>query len=119
MSLQSFWSQYWPLVLIVAWFVYKIWAARRVRAKLPELRRSGAVLVDVRSAQEFASAHAPGTINIPLPELSVRRDEIPKNVPVVLCCASGSRSGMARMLLRWHGFKLVYNIGAWGYLVED
>ncbi len=119
MSLQSFWSQYWPLVLIVAWFAYKLWASRRVRTMLPALRQAGAVLVDVRSAGEFASAHAPGTVNIPLSDLGARVSEIPKDVPVVVCCASGSRSGMAKILLRRHGYKRVYNIGAWGNLVDD
>ena len=119
MSLQSFWSQYWPLVLIVAWFVYKLWASHRVRGKLPALRQAGAVLVDVRSESEFASAHAPGSVNIPLSDLSARLSQIPGDVPVVLCCAGGSRSGMASLLLRRHGFKQIYNVGAWGNLVDD
>jgi rhodanese-related sulfurtransferase len=32
---------------------------------------------------------------------------------VVLGCASGTRSGMAKMLLRKNGFEQVHNIGTW------
>jgi rhodanese-related sulfurtransferase len=60
--------------------------------------------VDVRSAGEYASGHAPGTLNIPLQELSSRLAEIPKSSPVVVGCASGSRSGMAKLLLKKNGY---------------
>jgi rhodanese-related sulfurtransferase len=39
--------------------------------------------------------------------------EIPRGAPVVVGCASGTRSGMAKMLLRKHGYTQVHNIGAW------
>ncbi|MDP3700898.1 MAG: rhodanese-like domain-containing protein [Hylemonella sp.] len=104
-------KQYWPF--LVLWFGYKWWNARRGIAKLPELIKSGATLVDVRSAAEFASGNAPGTINIPLQELGSRLAEIPRTVPVVLCCASGTRSGMAKMMLKTKGYQNVFNIGTW------
>jgi rhodanese-related sulfurtransferase len=95
------------------WFAYKWWNSKRVIAMLPELRKSGATFVDVRSAGEFASGNAPGTINIPLQELGSRLSEIPKSLPVVLCCASGTRSGMAKLLLKKNGYPQVHNIGTW------
>jgi rhodanese-related sulfurtransferase len=67
----------------------------------------------VRTAAEFAAASAPGTLNIPLQELGSRLCEIPRDKPVVLACASGTRSGMARMVLRKSGYQQVYNIGTW------
>jgi rhodanese-related sulfurtransferase len=106
-------QQYWPLALLAAWFGHKWWRARRVVALLPSLRQQGAVLLDVRSAAEFASGNAPGTRNIPLSELNARLGEVPRNVPVVVCCASGTRSGMAAMLLKKNGFAPVYNAGSW------
>jgi len=84
--------------------------------QLPELRAGGAIFVDVRSQAEFASVNAPGTINIPLPELSSRLDELQKDRDIVLCCASGSRSGMARLILKTKGFKKVHNVGKWSNL---
>jgi rhodanese-related sulfurtransferase len=84
---------------------------------LPELRKNGALFVDVRSAAEYASSNAPGTVNIPLPELGNRLGEIPKTAPVVLCCASGTRSGMASLVLKKNGYQQVYNVGTWGKLL--
>jgi phage shock protein E len=106
-------KQYWPFMALGLWLAYKWWNSKRVLAMLPELRKNGAVLVDVRSAEEFASGNAMGTINIPLQELGSRLGEIPKTSPVVLCCASGSRSGLAKMMLKRKGYQNVYNIGAW------
>ena len=113
MDLPDFFKQYWPFLALALWFAYKWWNSRRVVAMLPELRKKGALWVDVRSAAEFASANAPGTINIPLPELGSRLGEIPKSSPVVVCCASGTRSGMAKLLLKKNGYRDVHNIGAW------
>lgn len=113
MNLQDFFQQYWPFLALVFWFAYKWWNSKRIVAMLPELKKSGAMLIDVRSAGEFASANAPGTINIPLPELGSRLAEIPKTAPVVLCCASGTRSGMAKLLLKKNGYPQVHNIGTW------
>ena len=106
-------NSYWPLGLISLWFLYKWWNSKKIIAMLPNLKKQGAVFIDVRSQSEFAAANAPGTINIPLQELNIRLNEIPKTFPVVLCCASGTRSGMAKMVLKRSGFKQVYNIGTW------
>jgi rhodanese-related sulfurtransferase len=109
----DFVKQYWPLMALAAWFGYKWWNSRRIVAMLPELRKAGAVLVDVRSPEEFASASAPGTINIPLQALASRLGEISRTSPVVLACASGTRSAMAKRLLLKNGYAQVYNIGSW------
>jgi rhodanese-related sulfurtransferase len=49
--------------------------------------------------------------------LGNRLAEIPKTAPVVLCCASGTRSGMASLVLKKNGYKQVYNVGTWGKLL--
>ncbi|MDE2607118.1 MAG: rhodanese-like domain-containing protein [Burkholderiales bacterium] len=118
MDIQAFLRDYWPLLLLGAWFGYKWWRARKVAGMLPELKQAGAVLIDVRSPAEFAQGNAPGTVNIPLQELGSRLHEIPKAYPVVVGCASGTRSGMAAMLLKRHGYAAVYNIGAWSNFLK-
>ncbi|MDQ6992981.1 MAG: rhodanese-like domain-containing protein [Mariprofundus sp.] len=74
-------------------------------------------LVDVRSAGEWAGAHAPDAVHIPLGEINTRKDEIPDHKPVVVICASGNRSAMAATALAKAGLKPVYNfsggMGAW------
>lgn len=118
MNLQVFFEQYWPILALCLWFGYKWWNSKRVLAMLPDLKKEGAMLVDVRSAAEFSSASAPGTVNIPLQELGSRLAEIPKSAPVVLCCASGTRSGMAKMMLKKNGYPRVYNIGTWNKFLQ-
>lgn len=117
MDFASFFQQYWPLMALALWFGYKWWNARKVKAMLPSLMQNGAVLVDVRSAAEFAGGNAPGSVNIPLGELGSRLHEIPSSAPVVLCCASGTRSGMAKRMLKKNGYQQVFNIGKWSNLL--
>jgi phage shock protein E len=113
MDFLGLFEKYWPVVALGLWFAYKWWSSKRVIAMLPELKKNGATLIDVRSAGEFANGNAPGTINIPLQELGSRLGEIPKSSPVVLCCASGTRSGMAKLILKKNGYQNVHNIGTW------
>lgn len=118
MSFLDLFEKYWPFMALGLWFAYKWWNSKRVVAMLPEFKKNGAIFVDVRSAGEFASGNATGTINIPLQELGSRLREIPKSAPVVLCCASGTRSGMAKLLLRKKGYLKVHNIGTWSNLLS-
>jgi rhodanese-related sulfurtransferase len=109
-------EQYWPLVCLVLWFSYKWWATKQVVRMIPELRKNGALFIDVRSVAEGTSGRAPGSINIPLPELSARMGELPKDSDIVLCCASGSRSDMAKLLLKTKGFDKFHKAGNRGNL---
>jgi rhodanese-related sulfurtransferase len=70
-------------------------------------------IVDVRSPGEFMGGHVKGSINIPLQEITKRIDELKKlKQPLVLCCASGNRSGQAFEYLAQHGIEC-YNGGSW------
>lgn len=74
--------------------------------------KAGAVVVDVRSVDEYQDEHFPKSLNIPVNELSGRAGEIgPKDKPVVLYCASGSRSAMGTRILKSLGFTDVVNAG--------
>lgn len=70
----------------------------------------GALLLDVRSPQEFSGGHIEGAINIPVHQLAERIDEIP-NAPIVLYCRSGQRSGRAAALLTGAGRDSVHDLG--------
>jgi rhodanese-related sulfurtransferase len=78
------------------------------------LVRSGAILVDVRSREEYGAGHVPGAINLPVQELPQRMSELPRDKPLVLYCRSGHRSGRATELLRQAGYGGVHNLGAMG-----
>jgi rhodanese-related sulfurtransferase len=74
---------------------------------------SGAVLIDVRTPEEFAAGHARGSRNIPLQRIDSAVGELKKlGKPVVLVCASGNRSGRATAFLRQQGIE-AYNSGSW------
>ncbi len=118
MNFGNYFEQYWPFLGLAIWVAYKWWNSKRVIDMLPSLKKNGALLVDVRTAAEFANANAPGTINIPLQELGERLNELPKSSTVVLCCASGTRSGMAKLLLMKNGYKEVLNIGTWSNFLK-
>ena len=71
-------------------------------------------IVDERSPAEFAGGHVEGSINIPLDQVKDRLDEFKKmSTPLVLCCASGGRSGMATDFLTSEGLTDLYNGGGW------
>ena len=74
--------------------------------------KEGASIIDVRSPEEFRSGHVKGSVNIPLDKLQGQLGRINKNKPVITCCRSGARSGMASDLLKRNGFEC-YNGGPW------
>lgn len=75
---------------------------------------SKATIIDVRSPGEFSMGRVEGSTNIPLDEVPDRIDEF-KSIEgdIVLCCASGNRSGQATMFLQQNGMTNVYNGGGW------
>jgi len=74
--------------------------------------RAGALLVDVRTPDEFLDGSYDGAVNIPLPSLLARQAELgPKDRPIVLFCATGARSGAGARLLKQAGFTDVLNAG--------
>ncbi len=74
--------------------------------------KAGARVIDVRSTAEFKDGAYPGAINIPLPMLPLRMNELePKTTPIVLYCASGARSAQGARLLKQAGFTDVTNAG--------
>ena len=78
-----------------------------VRRGLPSLIAQGGVVVDVRSPTEFATGSGKNSINLPLDTLEKTADKLDREKPVILCCASGTRSGMAVSILKRKGFHKV------------
>ena len=61
-------------------------------------------IIDVRTPAEFMGGHVAGSINIPLQEVQGRLQEIKAmEQPILLCCASGARSGSAASFLKSAG----------------
>lgn len=102
----------------IGFFVLKWSRFLKIRRALPHYLDRGAQLVDVRSEQEFSSGHLQGSINIPLSSLSRSADQLDSSRPVILCCASGTRSGIGVAILKKQGFQEVLNGGPWLNLLE-
>jgi len=77
------------------------------------LKEKKGTIVDVRTVEEYRSGNAEGSINIPLQELESRTEELKRlKQPLVLCCASGNRSGKAKQFLKQQGIECC-NGGSW------
>jgi phage shock protein E len=77
---------------------------------------NGALVIDVRTPQEFSAGHVKGSRNIPLNMLQNSIEEIKKSgKPVITVCQSGMRSGSAKSFLQSRGI-IVINGGSWSGL---
>lgn len=80
---------------------------------IAQMIKSGEVtIVDVRSPGEFMGGHVAGSVNIPLQEIPRRIEEFKEMGHVILCCASGNRSGQATAFLKQQGINCE-NGGSW------
>lgn len=81
-------------------------------ADAKKLVTDGALLLDVRTVEEFKEGHVDGAKNVPVAELEKRLAEVgDKNRPVVVYCRSGRRSETAKGILLKAGWKRVENLG--------
>ncbi len=99
--------------LALAWqFLAKNSAAINPAEATLLINREDAQVVDVREADEFAGGHLPEARNIPAGKLADRVGEIEKfkDRPLILCCASGIRSGKACEQLKKAGFTRLYSL---------
>ncbi len=83
------------------------------KVDLAALIVAGAKIVDVRSPQEYKTGHVKGSVNIPLDRIRNEVASLKKaGKPIILCCASGMRSGNATSILEGEGLE-AYNGGPW------
>ena len=71
------------------------------------------LIIDVRTAEEFAAGHFPGAINIPHEDIiqGIEAHNVGKDQTVLLYCRSGNRSGQAEVRLQSEGFSGAKNVG--------
>jgi glyoxylase-like metal-dependent hydrolase (beta-lactamase superfamily II)/rhodanese-related sulfurtransferase len=65
---------------------------------------SGAIVLDVREADEYDQGHLPGAIHIPQADLALFLDQLEKTKPYLIACAAGIRSLRATHYLAWAGY---------------
>jgi phage shock protein E len=88
------------LIVFFAWKWFKGW---KIKRRLPLLIQAG---------------DASGSINLPLASIQEGAKHLDRSKPVVLCCASGTRSAMAARILKKSGFEVVINGGSWRNLIQ-
>ncbi|MEQ1566877.1 MAG: rhodanese-like domain-containing protein [Myxococcota bacterium] len=72
----------------------------------------GAVVLDVRTPEEYAGGHVKGAKNIAVQVLAQRLGEVgPKDKPVIVYCRSGARSAAAANMLKAAGYTEVLDVG--------
>lgn len=109
----------WTLLLLIAGIIavaFALKAAPKLSvAAAREHLKNGAVLVDVRTVEEFKARHLTNAINIPLNNLKATLpDRVPdKSQTVLLHCRSGRRSAIAERQLRTLGYTNAINIGSY------
>lgn len=74
--------------------------------------KTAPVILDVRSAEEFAAGHIPGAVNIPHTELAQRLPSMAlrPGQEIVVHCESGRRAGLAATVLREAGYTKLRNL---------
>ncbi len=89
-----------------------VFHADQLRQPLPD----DVVLLDVRTAPEFAAGTIPGSLHIPLHELRDRLNELPKDKRIVVFCKVGFRGYLATRILLQRGFRAAnLSGGYWTY----
>lgn len=79
---------------------------------------AGAPVVDVRTSEEYAVGHVAGArnVNVLASDFRERVDDLDRDQPVYVYCASGHRSGRAAKVMEDMGFQRVVNAGGFGGL---
>ncbi|MEH6650186.1 MAG: rhodanese-like domain-containing protein [Motiliproteus sp.] len=85
-----------------------------------QLIEQNALVIDVRTTEEYANAHLPGALHIPYQEIAARfaQLEIRKDREVVLYCRSGNRSGIAYKILIEQDYTQLHNGGGLNALLQ-
>jgi phage shock protein E len=82
--------------------------------KIKSALKRGAIVIDVRTGIEYDRGHVPDAFNIPVDRVKASAERLKAaNLPIVVCCQSGSRSSVAVQQLKAMGVKEVYNGGSW------
>ena len=83
-------------------------------AQKEELMGEGAVLIDVRSPQEYSEGHLDNSINLTVDTIGINIETLvtDKKTKIIVYCRSGNRSATAAQTLINLGYKNVYDLGA-------
>ena len=84
-----------------------------INKELESIIVNGALIIDVRTHEEYKEGHINGSLNVPLNDIEKAMSWLIKDVPTIVVCASGGRSAQAKDILDANGYTKVYNGGSW------
>jgi len=102
-------------IALLVWVAAACSSARRTAASERAVDSRAAMVIDVRTPQEFASGHVRGAINVPVDQVQSRIKEVAKSkdTPLMVHCQSGGRSARAAAALREMGYTNVKDLGSY------
>lgn len=100
-------------VLLLIYVSYRTYRFATLDNGLDEKIANGAIILDVRTENEYNMGHIDGSINISLGTIRERYIELDTAKTYITCCSHGLRSVKVESILKERGFKNVFNGGAW------
>ena len=93
--------------------IFNLFSRKDINEGVAQYRKEDrAVLLDVRTEEEFSEGHIEGSLNLPIGEIDRAETLIPdKSVPIYAYCRSGNRSARAAAYLKGNGYTKVNDIG--------
>ncbi|WP_299056666.1 rhodanese-like domain-containing protein [uncultured Polaribacter sp.] len=92
---------------------FNLFTKKNMSAEIKEYLAKGAVILDVRTKEEWDEGHTEGAEHIVLTVIPLEVEKIKSwNKPVIAVCRSGGRSGQATQFLANHGVDVI-NGGPW------
>lgn len=105
------------LLLFTLFSVPTVFASERADLGWQKLEQ-GALLIDVRTEQEFEQGHLDTALLHPVQEIETWSKSLDKTTPIVLYCRSGNRSGIAYQWLKENGFTNLHNAGGYEEMLQ-
>lgn len=101
------------IFLLLGAVSYSCGEKKKKKEEIAKLIQEGALIIDVRTPQEYSQGHYPNAINIPHTVIGEHLESLKeyKDKPIIVYCRTGRRSGIAKKILEEAGFKKVYNAG--------
>jgi phage shock protein E len=99
------------LALAVLFIIYLVVRSKRSGSVIAEYLKAGALVIDVRTKQEFDGGHFSAALSIPVDQFESRLREVgaDKGKPIIVYCHAGSRAAVAETILKKNGFTKVIN----------
>lgn len=93
--------------------IFDIFKRKNMDNEIKEYLEKGAIVLDVRTLEEWNEGHTEGAEHIVLTVIPLQIEQIKSwNKPVIAVCRSGARSGQATQFLKNHGVDVI-NGGPW------